>query len=517
MIKEDIKNIGRKCKEHSILFVTGLIFSYVIYNMLITNSLVNSNDGLWEYSYYTAGKWSLSLGRWFWLYLDRMRFGISTEPLTSLIALSLFSAGFVFIADLFEAGNKKVKYLASMLFLSSTAVCMSLSYRFMSPTFGLAFLFSVLAVWILVKWQSKIVSVVVGGGLLALSMGLYQAYIGCTCTLLVGYFLFALGKEENKWTDILKMAGRALIMAIVGGVFYITALKLHLKVFQVEMSDYNGANTYSAWHMIKSLDGSIPNTYRVFSRYFFQNYFKLNVLQDKYLFYIIFAVVLLVFIWGLVKVFKQSKIKAVLYLLFVLMIPIASNAVLLVATQAWTALLMTAPMALCFPVFILLMNTTDTSKHRIPYKLGFVIMLVALYGNIYQVQIDQEAMLEGKIATVTMANDIIHDLNDAGYLEDDRYYCFLGVPAGNEMFGTSPIYYMANGDAFFGAWWRDYNCSRRSWQGVFTYLCGTDIHVCDNAGYQTVITDERVAQMPVYPQEGYIQKVGDIIVVKVSE
>lgn len=24
---------------------------------------------MWEYSYYKAGKWSLSIGRWFWLYL----------------------------------------------------------------------------------------------------------------------------------------------------------------------------------------------------------------------------------------------------------------------------------------------------------------------------------------------------------------------------------------------------------------------------------------------------------------
>ena len=35
--------------------------------------------------------------------------------------------------------------------------------------------------------------------------------------------------------------------------------------------------------------------------------------------------------------------------------------------------------------------------------------------------------------------------------------------------------------------------------------------------YQKLRQTELVAEMPVYPQEGYIQQVGDIVIVKVSE
>jgi len=34
---------------------------------------------------------------------------------------------------------------------------------------------------------------------------------------------------------------------------------------------------------------------------------------------------------------------------------------------------------------------------------------------------------------------------------------------------------------------------------------------------ESVRQTELVAEMPVYPQEGYIQQVGDIVIVKVSE
>ena len=40
---------------------------------------------------------------------------------------------------------------------------------------------------------------------------------------------------------------------------------------------------------------------------------------------------------------------------------------------------------------------------------------------------------------------------------------------------------------------------------------------CEDEDYQKLRQTELVAEMPVYPQEGYIQQVGDIVIVKVSE
>ena len=85
-----IENLKGNLKQWLPTFITCMIFSIIIYFMLLSKGLVNSDDGLWEYNYYKAGRWSLSLGRWFWLYLDRLRFGISTEPITSLLALDCY-------------------------------------------------------------------------------------------------------------------------------------------------------------------------------------------------------------------------------------------------------------------------------------------------------------------------------------------------------------------------------------------------------------------------------------------
>lgn len=134
------------------LFVGCILFSFIVYFLLISQGLVNSDDGLWEYNYYKAGKWSLSLGRWFWLYLDRLRFGVHTEPVTSLITLACYSAGLVVMLDLFACNPaRKIAWLACALLLSNVSVCVTLTYRFMSPTFGLAFLLAISAVWVIIK------------------------------------------------------------------------------------------------------------------------------------------------------------------------------------------------------------------------------------------------------------------------------------------------------------------------------------------------------------------------------
>ncbi len=520
-LMSEIRKIGKemygKIQEHFLFFMVSLTFSILLYFLLISNQLVNSDDGLWEYNYYKAGRWSLSIGRWFWLYIDRLRFGISTEPITSIMTLTFFSAGFIFILDLFEFGKQKLGYLVSLLFLSSTAVCISLSYRFMSPTFGLAFFLSVIAPWIMVKWKNKILSVLIGGVSIALSMGLYQSYLGCTCMILIGYFLYIL---QNKDVDIKNICidfMKAFFSVVVGGGVYVGVLNIHLKFFHVSMSDYNGGNTYSLWNTLKNLLNSIEHTYRVFIRYFIENYYKTNVLQECKIYIISFILIIILLTVGFISIIKVNKIKAILYILFVAAIPVASNAILLIATSAWTSLQMTAPMALCIPILLCVCAKNILLQKKLIKRLIIFVFILLLYGNIYQVQIDQNAMLEGKNATVTIANNIIHDLSTRGCLNADLKYCVVGTPVNNKLFYTSNIYGEANGYARFGSWIQDNNCNRRSWQSVFSNLCGMDLQICTGEEYGMVLDNEFVKNMEVYPNEGYIFCVDNIVVIKVAE
>ena len=68
-----------------------------------------------------------------------------------------------------------------------------------------------------------------------------------------------------------------------------------------------------------------------------------------------------------------------------------------------------------------------------------------------------------------------------------------------------------------GCFWLSPECARLSWRGVFEKITPVEITLCEDEDYQKLRQIELVAEMPVYPQEGYIQQVGDIVIVKVSE
>lgn len=195
-----------------------ILFGSAVYMMLLSQNLVNSYDGLWHNSIFFAGDWERSIGRWFWPYLDRMRFGVVSYPLNSLITLILDAVTIHLIADLFAVKNRKLIFLMGALFIASPLTCDVLSYSYMSPTFGTAFLLSVCAACCIIRIEHLLATIFIGGLLIAFAMGCYQAYLGVTCVIILFYMM----KKILKDADVKEMGvyiGKSAGAVICGGGF----------------------------------------------------------------------------------------------------------------------------------------------------------------------------------------------------------------------------------------------------------------------------------------------------------
>lgn len=496
----------------------AFIFGLALYSQLMSRQLVNAFDGLWEYTYHFAGKWELSLGRWFWLYLDKIRFGINNDPWTSILAILLFSIGMYVISDIFLLEDKKVSFLFSALFISSTVVCVSLSYRFMSPVFGFAFLLSVLAAWVIFKSNKVILPVLLGSFMVAFSMGAYQAYLGCTCLVIGGYLLWQLYRTDVPWRQLGLYVGKSVAMLSMGGILYVLALKIHLKIFQTSLSSYNGAGTYSLWNTLKKFPMTVKNAYSIFNMYFFRDLYKINTLQSYKLYLLFFALTGGIFAIGFIQIWKKSRIRAICFLALTLLLPVAANAVMLVATDTGMSIQMTAPLALIIPILVCIAYKVvcHIKKSFLAQLAGGLAILIVLWGNIYQVQIDQNAMYEGKTAAGTMAEEILHGLAEEECLDPDLRYCLIGIPAGNRLFYVSDAYARANNYALVGVGWTDPDSSMKSWRGIFRHFCGVNLNIYSANSCTDELAAANIADMPVYPKPGYIRQVGDVVVIKVN-
>lgn len=522
MLKLD--SIKRKAKDYLPIFGGSMIFSIVIYSLLMSEQLVNHFDGLWHYSYYFAGNWEISLGRWLWPYLDRLRSGISIDPTTSLLTLMCFSAGLILLLDIFEIEKRIDSYLICSLFLSNVVVCVSLSYRYMSVTFGLAFLLSILAVWITVKIKKTHIAVLLGALSTAFSLGLYQAYLGCTCVAAFGYFLFILSGEEYTIRTVLQKVIRCVSTIFSGGVLYFILLNLIMKIKHIELSSYRGANNISFINMFLELPNTIVKTYQEFLNFFSgKNIKTILLLGGKisagkiYLF--LFLLILCLLICEIIRLWKKERIRAVLYIGIVLLMPIACNVILLIVTETYISIQMAAPLALCIPTLLCVLSKMKCFNIFINIYKYFIFFIAAIviYGCTGQVMIDQNAMQEGEVATITIAEEVIHRLDDRGVLNSDITYCLVGRPSENGLFTTSSGFNMANSYARFGRWGMNADGMTKGWRGVFSHLCRINLKICSVATYNEVINEEDVKDMPVFPAEGSIFVKDDIVIIRIAE
>ena len=78
-------------------------------------------------------------------------------------------------------------YLLVLTSMVTTAVCSTLTFRYTSPTFAMAYMLSVLAAWVLSRenWKNCLVSMMC----LVLALALYQSNIGCACVLALLYII----------------------------------------------------------------------------------------------------------------------------------------------------------------------------------------------------------------------------------------------------------------------------------------------------------------------------------------
>lgn len=61
-----------KIEKYKQVYIGLGIFAGLIYLPLLSNGLTNSDDGVWHTTAFTASDWEISIGRWFWIYLDKI-------------------------------------------------------------------------------------------------------------------------------------------------------------------------------------------------------------------------------------------------------------------------------------------------------------------------------------------------------------------------------------------------------------------------------------------------------------
>ena len=492
------------------------------YSLLIIHQLVNQIDGMWHGSVSYANGHELSNGRWFWRFVDRGRFFLSPDPVTSVIALLFFILGFILVLDVFDVRSRAVAILASLMFTVNISILASLSYRYMSPTFAISCFLSILAAYIVIKCEKKIPMYVSSVICISLAMGLYQADIGCTCLVMLLYVSLCLYKGDKTFKEIGLFILRCLISLIIGMVLYYVLLNINLWYYDVSLDSYNGTDSYGPVGMILNLPTSTVHAYSDFANYFRQVIGRTNIFNGK-IYKISFILLAICFGYGGVTLYKvkESRIRAVLMALSLLLVPVAANAALLMAYNSVTSIQMTVPVSMSIPVLLCLASVIRLPeiKATVLYKAVTAVTLsLLIYGNYIMTIYDQQAMYMGRQSLTELSREVISTLQTYNLYHPYYKYVFVGTPSDNPCFVKNFVFDEANRYAMVGTWSPDdTRWVVQSWQGFFTHEMGINIMIADDDKLREALEDETVRNMPIFPELGCCAMVNDVVVVKLSD
>ena len=499
----------------------SLAICAVAYLLLISNELTNTHDGMWAGAEYRNYAWVVQIGRWFWPYLGKVQMNICAEPFTSIVTLTVYILGGCIVAFWFGLKDSFRGWLLVLSSVINTAVCVSLSYRYMSLTFGLAYLFSILAVWCLRK--ENFFFWLLSGVLLTLALGLYQANIGCACVLVLLHVIWMLqnGEEAGK---IFRYIGKTIVLFLCTFIVYKIIWDLSLKQWDVEAAAYRGAGDVSVMKIITGLPNSLLGSYQEFYRYFFQNTIKHNIYQRLMPFgLLIICLMLMTLLLVETKLAKKPLLAKLGAVVCLLLIPPAANVAQILAVDSGkTMIQMTLPMATVFPYLLCVTDFGNLSgpHHDSRQWVTAVVtarslfLLVVLFGSFLMVSVDQHVMLKSRENATAMMNRVAVDLGEDTNPEGG--FIFVGRPADNQNFLKDQLWERANEYARYGDFWLDGDCKTQSWFGMLRDAGLSLTFNWHDDYWDEIMSRDEVKTMPVYPDEGYIQKIDRSIVVKIS-
>lgn len=346
-IVEKLKDFYQKYKY---AFCSSVIFTFITHLYFFSSRFANEDD----LNYLSNNVRMLSSGRFTTgtLFTGELQIPI-VKFLCVIIVLAIVS---VLICDLFQVKKNRDMVLLSLVLSTFPVFSMAFGYLFMTEVYMMALLFSVLAVYLTVKFKYGII---VSSFLIAFSLGNYQSYIGVASGLSVLY-LIKMILDSADLKDIGKTFVKLLIMGVLGIFLYFLILKIYLNIFDVSLSNYKGADSMGI--------PPVSEWIRLFIRTYkdFIGYFLGRTFYKSTIFYIVVRLIL--FFLCFIVLLKRMKVNHYknwyLLLICIILLPLAINVVDFMVYKTTISVLNIYQFVLIYVACIIIISYKGNEKNK---------------------------------------------------------------------------------------------------------------------------------------------------------
>lgn len=520
-IKENLEEAKKWITKEKILaFFIVVCIGIITHICMITGSIA-TQDSLWNgMGYNKPTDWEISLGRWGIILAQRINNFIMIPSIVTTLGIFIVAITTIFVIDIFDIKNKVSIILTSIVMVVSPSITITFLYVHTAIAYFIAFLASTMSIWFLYKFKYKKVGFIFATLLLTFTLAIYQSYIGVTIGICIMYNILELLKNNKKVKEVLLNILKGILLVIVSAILYYSTTMLILKVLNLNLALYGGANNISIQNIFKTLGSTIKYTYIDFFRYFCGDDIIYNSNYRRELLWLgFFAISLIIFVIKTIKLEGRRKdkcIKVSLSAIMLLLIPLALNIIDVIIGYSNIYALTSTQLLLIVPfMFALSENLLEINFVYLIYV--FIISGIAL--TYYLADNTSYSALNLTYNQSIMTTErIIYRIENLDGYNKDMPVALAGIIDTENAPRTSNLYdfslgFGANNAVFHGT----YSGQIWTWKRFLEIFFGISYPIPSDIGYSNVVNSEEFKEMGIFPAEDSVKIIQDIVVVKLKE
>lgn len=500
-----------------VTFITSLIVHFQLYALMITGP-----DTLLNSMYHQADIWEAMLLRFGLDFIQKIKGNIVSPAIVTLISSIFLGITVVLVIKTLRIQNKYLKIITAVLFAVAPNISATLTFFYCSDAYILGLLLATLSVYIMQKYEKGNWAIIASGIFLALAMGMYQTYLSVTMVLsLTTLIIDLLNKKEFKL--ILKKILRYAIMGLIGILVFFSLAHLTLLLKKLSVSSYSGANQIGLSTLI-SLPDYLPQSYKSFFNYYFNDEMIPNTIwHTNILYIIIFGIMLISLIYIIIKNKIYKKIaNMILSIILIICLPISFGIIEIIATNIDMHILMACSMIYIFPIFFKLLEMMPKTNISKACK-GIVIIcsLLIAWNYTWQDNASYIAIKSMQNQAESTALRIVTQIEQLDEYTPDMPVLIIGGIQSNEYFNkentsveTKKLYsrtwgFISNDSTI---WWGNQD----SWEKILYEYIGVNSNLVSESECTDIMQTDEYKNMKNYPEKGSIKVINNTVVVKIS-
>lgn len=487
-------------------FFCSLAAGYAVHLYAFTNILPNF-DGLSRI--YDTQQMTIS-GRWFLHYASYLNDFTQMPAVVGLLSLLFLGAAAALVTHVLSIHNTVLAGCIGVLMAVFPCVGYTFLYMFTASAYCLAIFLAVLSVWLARRYG--VIGWLSGAVVLALSMGIYQAYVTVAISLsLLAVFRIAMNHKSTAGNTLLFGVRMALYLA-AGATLYYIILNIFLKVKGLELLSYLGMDAAKNGYPFEQLPKLIVSTYRQAAAFFFragtENAFTNNFMV------ILDIVALLLGIYAFCQYIRKDSLRVwqtVIIIAMLLLLPLGMNFGQILSPYSVPTQIMKYAFVMAYVAVVFLIDVAQ-EHGGIQVTIGWTALLLIFClntNNLLYISSAQAHRATESYATRLAARiencpgywegveiviiGAVTERQVAPNLSSFEQIMHYSVPSNTVLVLNKHIYYYLRDWLYF------------------------PIEEPSEETKMEVAQSEEFANMPLYPQEGSVQPINGRIVVKLQE